>query len=116
MENIYQKTGNNIRKQRKKLNLTQENIAEVANISSNFLGQIERGTKKASLETIQKIANGLKIPVSSIFQETDETFTIKENNEFDSYVLTGKLTSILKSKSFLKDLRKLIIKQLKKSP
>ena len=113
MDNAYKKIGNNIRKQRKKQNLTQENLAEIADISSNFLGQIERSTKKASLETIQKIADALKIPVSSIFDETDDTFIIKEDKESISYGLRNKLTSIFKSKSFQQDLRKIIIKHTK---
>lgn len=113
MQNIYQLLGENIRKQRKKYKLTQEKLAEIANISTNFLGQIERGTKKASLETIQKIASALRIPVPDVFGEQVRAFAIKEDNRFSSYMLTGKLTAVLKDKSFLQDLGKIILKHTK---
>ena len=39
-----------------KANLTQEKLAELAGISPSFVGHIERGEKKASLETMVHIA------------------------------------------------------------
>ena len=38
-----------------KLDLTQEQLAEKADISPAFVGHIERGEKKASLETMSRL-------------------------------------------------------------
>lgn len=110
---IYKIIGDNIRKHRQKLELTQENLADMSNISINFLGQIERATKKASMETIYKIATALKIPVAEIFAETDNQLEIKEDSSFNSHILTNKFSYILKTKAFTDDLRKVILKHLK---
>ena len=40
--------------------MTQEKLAERANISLSFLGHIERGTRKLSVETLYHIAESLK--------------------------------------------------------
>ncbi|MEA5069461.1 MAG: helix-turn-helix transcriptional regulator, partial [Christensenellaceae bacterium] len=53
----YRSLGMRIRKQRKNLHLTQEELAERAGISLSFLGHIERGTRKASLETLVSLSN-----------------------------------------------------------
>jgi transcriptional regulator with XRE-family HTH domain len=47
--------------------LTQEELAEKADISANFLGHIERGTKRATLNTLNKIADVLQIPMADLF-------------------------------------------------
>jgi len=57
----YRAMGEQIRKCRKALRLSQREIAEQIDISVSFLGHIERGTRKASLETIVKIANVFQI-------------------------------------------------------
>ena len=49
------KLSENIRKFRKERRLTQEQLAERANISPAFVGHIERGEKKASLETMSRL-------------------------------------------------------------
>ncbi len=55
----YKKFGANIRKQRLLLGFTIEQLAEKAGIGENFLGKIERGEGKPSLETSVKISDAL---------------------------------------------------------
>lgn len=59
----YSKMGMRIRKERNRLNLTMQKLAEQADINDNFLGKIERGEGKPSLETLVKIANALGVGV-----------------------------------------------------
>ncbi len=59
--------GRNIKKYRKSLNLSQEELAEKLNISPKHLSNIERGRKFASAELIGKLSDTLKISVSSLF-------------------------------------------------
>ena len=59
MELDYFRLGMNIRRYRKKRNLTIEKLAEKVEISDSFMGLIERGQSIPSLETIVNIANAL---------------------------------------------------------
>lgn len=47
---LYVEIGERLRKQRKKMGLTQEKAAELLGISTTYYGQIERGTKKLTLQ------------------------------------------------------------------
>jgi transcriptional regulator with XRE-family HTH domain len=57
----YKELGKRIRAERTKLNLTQEKLAEKIEISESFLGHIERGDRKLSLETLVKIAQEFNV-------------------------------------------------------
>ena len=57
----YLRVGQRIRKQRKLMGMTQKDVAEKVGISLPFYGHIERGTRKASLETMVSIANALGV-------------------------------------------------------
>lgn len=60
----YKKMGDNIRKKRREIDMTQEQLAELCNISAVFVSQIESGIKKPRFETIYNISVALKVPVS----------------------------------------------------
>jgi len=56
---ITEHFGATVRRTRKTLNLSQEELAYIAGINRSHMGQIERGTKSASLRTIDRIAKAL---------------------------------------------------------
>ncbi len=49
--------------------LTQERLAERANISVSFLSMIERGERSAHLDTLASLAGALEVPLDELFQE-----------------------------------------------
>ena len=51
----YKKIGLRIRKQRIEKGLTQEQLAEQAEVSLSFIGHIERGTRVLSVETLARL-------------------------------------------------------------
>ena len=51
----------NMIKYRKEANLSQEKLAELSDLSINYIGEIERNTRKVSIDTIEKIAIGLNV-------------------------------------------------------
>ena len=55
--------GQRVRELRIKRDLTQEMLAEFIDVSASFIGHIERGEKKASLETICRLASCLDTTV-----------------------------------------------------
>lgn len=62
----YFALGERIRAERKKQNLTQEKLAEMSGISDSFLGNIERGGRVLSIETLVNIANALHLSIEYI--------------------------------------------------
>lgn len=58
--------GFNIRLARTKQNLTQEKLAEMADISPSYISAIERGKQSVSLDYINRIAQALHVPVSDL--------------------------------------------------
>lgn len=69
---LYQELGKRIRQQRMLARMTQEKLSEAAGISLSFLGHIERGTRKASLDTLVKICNVLKVSPQLLLQDSLE--------------------------------------------
>ena len=62
MNNInYVNLGKKIKSTRKERGYTQEKLAEICDISTGFLGHIERGTRKLSLDTLFCIATVLNV-------------------------------------------------------
>lgn len=62
----YELLGKHIREKRKSKNYTLENLAEKLDVSTTFIGQIERAKGIPSLETLVKIANALDTSVDSL--------------------------------------------------
>ena len=66
----YQALGRRVRQQRILNDFTQEVLAEKAGISSAFVGHIERGEKKASVETVVALSNALKVSPTILLQDS----------------------------------------------
>lgn len=62
----YSSLGARIRRERVLRGWTQEQLAEKAGISLSFLGHIERGTRKASLETLVALCNALEVGMDAL--------------------------------------------------
>ena len=58
--------GENLRTYRKRAKLTQEKLAEKADLTRNYIGQIERAEKKVTFEALWKIASALKVRVRDL--------------------------------------------------
>jgi transcriptional regulator with XRE-family HTH domain len=61
--------GKKIQQIRKDQNLSQEKLAELADLHRTYIGMIERGEKNITLGNIEKIAKALKVTISDIFYE-----------------------------------------------
>lgn len=57
-----------VRSERKKIGISQEELAERAGVHRTYVGMIERAEKNITLENIKKIANALKMPISKLFK------------------------------------------------
>lgn len=63
--------GNRIRKTRMNCGITQEKLAEIVDISTNFMSLIENG-RNMSVETLVKIADALGVTVDYLLSDTME--------------------------------------------
>ena len=59
--NLYELLGKRIKVKRRQLGLTQEELSEMCGLAPGYVGIIERAEKRASIETLVKIANGLEV-------------------------------------------------------
>ena len=76
----YKEIGKRIKQKRKELNLTQEKLSEILEISPTYISEIERGTGISSLATITKIANVLNLDLDYLIlgisnTNIDKTFS-----------------------------------------
>mgnify|MGYP005827419663 CR=1 FL=1 len=69
MSKIAKFIGQRIRNYRTQQNLSQEKLAEMAGCHPTYIGQLEQGEKNATLESVEKIAAALNIPLSRLFDK-----------------------------------------------
>lgn len=62
----YQAMGRRIRQRRRWLDMTQEQLAEAVGVCTSFIGHIERGSRKLSVETLWAICKALEISMDDI--------------------------------------------------
>ena len=89
--------GQRLKAARQNRNMTLDGLAKITGVSKPMLGQIERGQSSSTVNTLWKIATGMKIPLSSFFQEQRAEYTIvdlqqqnmvlEENGEMRAYTL-----------------------------
>ena len=64
----YKALGKRIREERRKLNLTQEKLADKVSVTYSYIGQVERGERGISLETLINISNCLGVTVDFLLE------------------------------------------------
>ena len=74
MHTISNTLGERIRLLRKRAGMSQEQLALKAEMAPSFVGEIERGIKKPSIESIEKLSNALEISVSELFNYDTDTY------------------------------------------
>lgn len=65
-ENITKELSNKLKTAREQLELTQDEVAKLTNISSNYYAKIERGEINVTLKNLNKLIKALKINASEI--------------------------------------------------
>lgn len=64
-----QKFGRRLKGLRIERDLTQLELAEILDMSPNFIGMIERGERNTTVENVFKLARALNIKPSNLFEE-----------------------------------------------
>jgi transcriptional regulator with XRE-family HTH domain len=84
--------GERIRTFRKEKGWSQEELADMANLHATYIGQLERGEKNATLESIEKVAKALEVSLEDLFR------SIRPNPNSQEYTLS-KIISRLQTQS-----------------
>lgn len=81
MSDIAKTVGKRLRSYRTGQGLSQEKLAERAGLHPTYIGQVERGEKNLTIESLEKITSALDVSMASIFEK------IEERSEADNYCL-----------------------------
>ncbi|MBE6884116.1 MAG: helix-turn-helix domain-containing protein [Ruminococcaceae bacterium] len=79
MTSMAKTIGQRIRKYRARRGLSQEKLAEFSGCHPTYIGQLERGEKNATIESIEKIAAALEVSLSKLFEKLGESEKETEN-------------------------------------
>ena len=69
---ILLRFGHTIRSKRLSLDLTQEVLAEKAELHRTYIADIERGTRNVSLHNIEKLAFALGCSLEALFSDVEK--------------------------------------------
>lgn len=87
MSELAKKVGQRIRCHRTEQGLSQEKLAELSGCHPTYIGQLERGEKNATLESIGKIASSLNVSLSKLFENLGEADEDGRNIPLECYEL-----------------------------
>ena len=95
----FKALGQRVKRVRLLRELTQEQLAEKADVVNSYVGVIERGEKKASINTLVKIANALNCSVDyllgdSLVSEPDRIFDVVIEDKTKKATSAGDITSL----------------------
>ena len=81
MRDLKMQFGERLRNLRRCKGMTQEQFAEEASISVDFLSLLERGINAPSFDTLEKLAIALDVPIKHLFEfDSDLQFSKTPNN------------------------------------
>ena len=73
MSEIAKIIGQRVRNYRIDKGLSQEKLAELSGCHPTYIGQVERGEKNATLESIEKIASAMNVSLAQLFEKIGES-------------------------------------------
>lgn len=93
MSDIAKSIGQRIRNYRIQQGLSQEKLAEFSGCHPTYIGQLERGEKNATIESIEKISLALDIPLSKLFEKLGGHDNITRDIPLECYELLSAKTT-----------------------
>ena len=79
----YEKLGVRVRQQRELNSLTQSQLARKVGVTGSFIGHIERGEKKASVDTVVALCNALEVSPTILLQDSLSDAAMQSQLSFD---------------------------------
>jgi transcriptional regulator with XRE-family HTH domain len=69
MEDVRVRFGRGIRKRRQKIDVSQEEFADMCSLDRTYIGGIERGERNVGLVNVEKIAKAFRISLAELFRD-----------------------------------------------
>jgi len=117
MKILYARFGKRIRDKRNSIGMSQETLAEKCEVSSSYMGLVERGERKPSLEIVVRIANTLDVTPGYLLFDSieqrrsdDKDMIVGMLNDFDNeqikmaYQIVNQIHSYINGKGELASL------------
>lgn len=108
-EELSLRIGNNIRRLRKRQNLTQAELAEKVDLSEKSVQRIEKGKQHSDLRRLETIANALDSDVKILFEEQPKSDLRECRQQYSSAIKTCNE----KEKRFVYTIASTLIEKLK---
>lgn len=70
-KNIQEALGQAIRAKRTEIKLSQEALADIADIHRTYIGSVERGERNISIQNLVRIANALNVKTSFLIADAE---------------------------------------------
>ena len=86
-QKVMQATADRIRQLRKQRDISQEELALRAGINTVYYGQIERGKKCPTVDTLYKIAAGLEIPLPDLLRFDVPPMALEDTSAYVEYLI-----------------------------
>ncbi|UED82490.1 helix-turn-helix transcriptional regulator [Lysinibacillus sp. CD3-6] len=96
MDSLVKLVGSNIKEIRKLKKLTQEELAEKCGLQTSYLAGVERGDRNITIQTLEKITEGLEEAPSSIFKFDTLNF---DNKYFEKKELVIILQNLIEDRN-----------------
>ena len=90
--------GQRIRNYRINQKLSQEMLAEKCGLHPTYIGQIERGEKNATIESVDKISSALSVPLSTLFENISDIKSEKINYPAQAYEIVQSSSETVQEK------------------
>ncbi len=95
-ERLRKIMGENIRKERITRNMSIDELAELLELTSGFVGLIERGRRGATAYTLYKLSDIFNIPVDTLFQKPGTASSLKvEEGKSQTKSKRNKINSLM---------------------
>ena len=92
MSDIAKTLGQRIRNYRTAKGLSQEKLADLSGCHPTYIGQIERGEKNATVESIEKISAALSVSLSTLFEKIGSVDALSRSIPLECYELLSSKT------------------------
>ena len=86
MANVSEQVGTRLKEFRQRADLTQEALAFNSGIHVSFVSEIERGLKKPSIESLEKLLAALNVSFQDFFDFEIDVKALKDNTALEKLV------------------------------
>jgi transcriptional regulator with XRE-family HTH domain len=69
--NVKKIFGAAVRSRRRQLGISQEELAERADLHRTYISDVERGSRNVSLENIERLASALDLSIAALFPQAE---------------------------------------------